>query len=231
MVNGWLTIVCREASRRRPAGSGTRSLSATSLNALYEHPLRRGKEFDVKHAFYCGQDRQSSIPSVSNFAVVTARDFHYAAMGQICWRRGVLILRDGQLRRRRYVVTQEAMNAPSEIGRVKPCQEHPDRATAGGPRPTHSPAPQRCRCRRCGPPWRAKHQPMQRCAAGGRLNSTSLGLSLQFNTDHNIPFALAADRKCLACFHKQHRKFARYKQRPVRSEGMEGEGGRSSDQG
>ena len=69
--------------------------------------------------------------------------------------------------------------------------------------------------------------------AGARLNPMSLGLSLQFNTDktHNIPFALAADRICLACFHKQHRKFARYKQTPVRSEGMEGEGGRSSDQG
>jgi len=77
MVNGWLTIVCREASRRRPAGSGTRSLSATSLNALYEHPLRRGKEFDVKHAFYCGQDRPNAVlytsNPVSNFAVVTAR--------------------------------------------------------------------------------------------------------------------------------------------------------------
>ena len=33
-----------------------------------------------------------------------------------------------------------------------------------------------------------------------------------------LQIALAADRKCLACFHKQHRKFARYKQRPVRSE-------------
>ena len=64
----------RDGARR---GSGTRSLSATSLNALYGHPLRRGKKFDVKHAFYCGQDRPNAVlytsNPVSNFAVVTAR--------------------------------------------------------------------------------------------------------------------------------------------------------------
>jgi hypothetical protein len=45
---------------------------------------------------------------------------------------------------------------------------------------------QRCRCQgRCnGPPWRAKHSIRCNAAlAGARLNSISLGLSLQFDTD------------------------------------------------
>src|SRR5467141_4163340 len=71
-------------------GSGTRSLSATSLNALYGHPLRRGKKFDVKHAFYCGQDRPNAVlytsNLVSNFAVVAFMQLPFRSLDKISLR-------------------------------------------------------------------------------------------------------------------------------------------------
>ena len=134
-------------------GSGPRNLSATSLNALYGHPLRRGK---------------------------VAEDVG-----------GVLILRDGQLNDGDayvYYTGSYECSAGNWQGKIT-SQEHTPTGRPMAARVQHIGflgTLQRCRCQgRCnGPPWRAKHSIRCNAAlAGGRLNSISLGLSLQFDMD------------------------------------------------